>query len=129
MLLVLLIFVKDLTEYSLNDYHYERIQPPDKNQEEQVYKTIKCPLKSVLKDYTKLQPIIDDVVKDIHKFVIIVYQFIKLYVLEKFKNNKPFPTINQNFILDVLKTIATSETNRGKSNKDTHIKNKDCKDD
>jgi hypothetical protein len=38
---------------------------PDKNQEEQVYKIIKCPLKSVLKEYNKLQPIIDNVVKDI----------------------------------------------------------------
>ena len=104
-------------------------KPPDKNQEEQVYKIIKCPLKSVLKEYTKLQPIIDDVVKDINKFVIIGYQFIRLYLLDKFNNNKPFPTINKNFILDVLKTIATSETNRGKSNKDTNIKNKDCKDD
>ena len=102
---------------------------PDKNQEEQVYKIIKCPLKSVLKEYTKLQPIIDDVVKDINKFVIISYQFIRLYLLDKFNNNKPFPTINKNFILDVLKTIATSETNRGKSNKDTNIKNKDSKDD
>ena len=104
-------------------------KPPDKNQEEQVYKIIKCPLKSVLKEYTKLQPIIDDVVKDINKFVIIGYQFIRLYLLDKFNNNKPFPTINKNFILDVLKTIATSETNRGKSNKDTNIKNKDSKDD
>ena len=74
-------------------------KPPDKNQEEQVYKIIKCPLKSVLKEYTKLQPIIDDVVKDINKFVIIGYQFIRLYLLDKFNNNKPFPTINKNFIL------------------------------
>jgi hypothetical protein len=63
-------------------------KPPDKNQEEQVYKIIKCPLKSVLKEYTKLQPIIDDVVKDINKFVIIGYQFIRLYLLDKFYNNK-----------------------------------------
>ena len=104
-------------------------KPPDKNQEEQVYKIIKCPLKSVLKEYTKLQPIIDDVIKDINKFVIIGYQFIRLYLLDKFNNNKQFPIINKNFILDVLKTIATSETNRGKSNKDANIKNKDNKDD
>ena len=104
-------------------------KPPDKNQDEQVYKIIKCPLKSVLKEYNKLQPIIDDIVKDINKFVILGYQFIRLYLLDKFNNNKPFPTINKNFILDVLKTISTSETNRGKSNKDTNIKNKDCKDD
>ena len=34
---------------------------------------------------------------------------------------------NKQFILDVLKTIATSETNRGKSNKDENIKNKSNK--
>jgi len=106
-----------------------RKKPPDKNQEEQVYKIIKCPLKSVLKEYTKLQPIIDDFVKDINKFVIIGYQFIRLYLLDKFNNNKSFPTINKSFILDVLKTIASSDTNRGKSNKDANIKNKDSKDD
>jgi len=77
-------------------------KPPDKNNEEQVYKIIKCPLKTVLKQYDILQPIIDDVVKDINKFVILGYQFIKLYLLDKFNNNKPFPTINKNFILDVL---------------------------
>jgi ribosomal protein L29 len=37
--------------------------------------------------------------------------------------------INKQFVLDVLKTISTSETSRGKSNKDNKIKNKDIKDD
>jgi len=100
----------------------------NKSLNEQVYRIIKCPLKSVLKEYDKLQPIIDDVVKDINKFVILGFQFIKLYLLDKFNNNKSFPTINKNFILDVLKTIATSDTKRGKSNKDCNIKNKSTKD-
>jgi hypothetical protein len=104
-------------------------KPPDPVQNEQVYRMIKCPLKSVLKEYDKLQPIIDDVVKDINKFVILGYQFIRLYLLDKFNTNKDFPTINKSFILDVLKIIATSETNRGKSNKDENIKNKSIKDD
>lgn len=103
--------------------------PPDSIPNEQVYMMIKCPLKSVLKEYDKLQPIIDDVVKDINKFVILGYQFIRLYLLDKFTTNKDFPTINKSFILDVLKKIATSETNRGKSNKDENIKNKSIKDD
>ena len=104
-------------------------KPPEELQNEQVYRMIKCPLKSVLKEYNKLQPIIDDVVKDINKFVILGYQFVRLYLLDKFNTNKVFPTINKSFILDVLKTIATSETNRGKSNKDENIKNKSIKDD
>ena len=104
-------------------------KPPDPVQNEQVYRMIKCPVKSVLKEYDKLQPIIDDIVKDINKFVILGYQFIRLYLLDKFNTNKDFPTINKSFILDVLKTIATSETNRGKSNKDENIKNKYIKDD
>jgi hypothetical protein len=102
-------------------------KPPDENQ--LVYRMIKCPLKSVLKEYDKLQPIINDVIKDINKFVVLGYQFIRLYLLDKFNNKKEFPTINKNFILDVLKTIASSDTNRGKSNKENKIKNKSVKDD
>jgi hypothetical protein len=102
-------------------------KPPDENQ--QVYRMIKCPLKSVLKEYDKLQSIINDVVKDINKFVVLGYQFIRLYLLDKFNNKKEFPTINKNFILDVLKTIASGDTNRGKSNKENKIKNKSVKDD
>lgn len=104
-------------------------KPPDPSKNEQVYRMIKCPLKSVLKEYEKIQPIIDEVVKDINKFVLLGYQFIRLYLLDKFTLNKDFPTINKSFVLDVLKTIATSETKRGKSNKEDNIKNKSIKDD
>ena len=41
-------------------------KPPD-IEKEQVYRIIKCPLKAVLKEYDKLQPIINDVVKDFAK--------------------------------------------------------------
>ena len=44
---------------------------------EQVYRTIKCPLKSVLKEYDKLQPIIENCVKDINEIIILAYQFIR----------------------------------------------------
>lgn len=107
-------------------------KPPDKKdiqQKEQVYRIIKCPLKSVLKEYNKLQPLIDDVVKDINKIVIVSYQFIRLFLLDKFTNNKEFPIIDKQFILDVIKTVASSDTERGKKNKDENIKNKTTKDD
>lgn len=106
-------------------------EPPDKEKQlnEQIYKMVKCPLKAVLKEYDTLQLLIDGVVKDINQFVIIGYQFIRLYLLDKFHNKKEFPIINKQFILDVLKTIASSDTNRGKSNKNENIKNKSVKDD
>ncbi len=95
----------------------------------QVYKIIKCPLKSILKKSDIILPIIENTVKEINQFVIIGYQFVKLYLLTKYTNNIDLPTINKQFILDVLKTISTSETNRGKKTKDENIKNKDLKND
>jgi hypothetical protein len=95
----------------------------------QVFKIIKCPLKSILKKPDVILPIIENTVKEINQFVIIGYQFIRLYLLNKFTNNIDFPIINKQFILDVLKTIAPSETNKGKKTKDENIKNKDLKKD
>lgn len=95
---------------------------------EQVYRTIKCPLKSVLKEYDALQPIIEQCVKDINEIIILAYQFIRLYLLDKFSNNKELPTINKQFILDVLKTVSSTETNKGKQKTENKIKNKEGKD-
>ena len=69
-------------------------KPPDKNQEEQVYKIIKCPLKSVLKEYTKLQPIIDDVVKDITPFSVNIETLYYL-VFSSYLFIKSFACINK----------------------------------
>ncbi len=46
---------------------------------EQVYRTIKCPLKSVLKQFDTIQPVLDNTVKDINQLIIYTYQFIKLF--------------------------------------------------
>ena len=95
---------------------------------EQIYKVIKVPLKSVFKNYDKIQPIIEDTVKDINQLVIIGYQFLRLFLLEKFNNNQEFPIINKQFILDILKTIGINNTSRGKSINNDKIKNKSIKD-
>lgn len=56
------------------DIIQENIKNEDTNEtNEQVYKTIKCSLKSVLKDYDTLQPIIEECVKDINEIVILGY--------------------------------------------------------
>ena len=45
----------------------------------QIYKIIKCPLKSVIKDkkFNIIQPIIQKAVFDINELVILTYQFIR----------------------------------------------------
>jgi len=104
-------------------------KPPDINHINQnVFRIIKCPLKCILKEYDKLHPIIDNCVKDINQFVIIGYQFIRLYLLDKYNKNEDLPIVDKQFILDVLKTIGKSETNRGKQKSEEKIINKDTKD-
>lgn len=95
---------------------------------EKIYKVIKVPLKSIVKNYNKIQSIIENTVKDINQLVILGYQFLRLFLLDKFNNNQNFPTINKQFILDILKTIGINETTRGKSTNIDKIKNKSLKD-
>ena len=94
----------------------ENKKPPDISNDN-IFRVIKCPLKAVLKDYNNIQPIIEDAVKDINKFVIFGYQFIRLYLLDKFNNNQELPTINKQFVLDVIKTISSPNTKRGQKTK------------
>jgi len=112
------------------DIIQENIKNEDTKQtNEQIYKTIKCPLKSVLKNYDTLQPIIEECVKDINEIVILGYQFIRLYLLNKFVNKKELPNVNKQFILDVLKNVSSSDTNKGKQKSESKISNKEGKDD
>ena len=97
--------------------------PPDPPEKEQVYRIIKCPLKCVLKKYDTLQPIIEKAVMDINEIVILSYQFIRVYLLDKFNNNQELPTINKQFVLDVIKTISSPNSTRGQKTKEENIKN------
>lgn len=104
-------------------------KPPNKTKQKNIYRTIKCPLKTVLKNYKILHPIIEKNVNDINQFVIIGYQFIRLYLLHKFNNGEKLPIVNKQFILDVLKTIGNTKTKAGKQKTDSKIKNKQLKKD
>ena len=97
--------------------------PPDPPEKEQVYRIIKCPLKCVLKRYDTLHPIIENAVMDTNEIVILSYQFIRAYLLNKFNNNQELPTINKHFVLDVIKTISSPNTKRGQKTKQENIKN------
>jgi hypothetical protein len=96
-------------------------KPPDPS--EQVYRIIKCPLKCLLKKYNTLQPIIENAVIDMNEIVILSYQFIRLYLLDKFNNNKELPIINKQFVLDVIKTISSPNSKRGQKTKQENIRN------
>ena len=77
-------------------------KPPDPSK--QVYRIIKCPLKCVLKKYDTLHPIIEKAVMDMNEIVILSYQFIRLYLLDKFNNNQALPNINKQFLLHLIQT-------------------------
>jgi hypothetical protein len=84
-----------------------------------VYKTFKIPLKSILYEH-KIQPILNHLVFDINDLVIHSYQFIRLYLLDLYHKNQPFPTIDETFILYCIKTLGTRD-NRGKQSTNTAL--------
>ena len=91
-----------------------------RNNEKSVYKTFKIPLKTILLNRDTIQPIINHLVFEMNDLVIHTYQFIRLYVLDKYTKNQLLPTIDETFILYCIKTLG-SRDNRGKKGKDTEL--------
>ena len=91
-----------------------------RNSEKSAYKTFKIPLKFILQNRDTTQPVIDNLVFEMNDLVIHTYQFIRLYVLDKYTKNQPLPTINETFILYCIKTLGYRD-NRGKKGKDTEL--------
>jgi hypothetical protein len=84
------------------------------------YKTLKIPLKTILLNRDTIQPVINNLVFEMNDLVIHTYQFIRLYVLYCYSNNKPLPELNYTFISYCIKTLGTRD-NRGKKCKDTEL--------
>ena len=91
-----------------------------RNSEKSTYKTFKIPLKTILLNRDTTQPVINQLVFEMNDLVIHTYQFIRLYVLDKYTKNQPLPTIDETFILYCIKTLGTRD-NRGKKGKDTEL--------
>jgi len=91
-----------------------------RNNEKPTYKTFKIPLKTILLNRDMIQPVINNLVFEMNDLVIHTYQFIRLYILNCYTNNKPLPTIDETFILYCIKTLG-SRDNRGKKGKDTEL--------
>ena len=75
-------------------------------------KTNKDNLKNIIKDNTVL-PIIEELVIRINKIVIHAYQFLKLYLLHLYENNKSFPELDKDYISDIFKVITKRKCGSG----------------
>ena len=75
-------------------------------------KTTKDNIKNVIRDENLLNNINDIVIRT-NKIVIHSYQFLKLYLLNLYKNNKSFPIIDKEFICDIFKVITIRKCNTG----------------
>jgi hypothetical protein len=58
-------------------------------------------IKNILKD-NDINPIINEIVSRTNKIVVHSYQFLKLYFINLFHNNQPFPTLDKEFICDIF---------------------------
>lgn len=92
----------------------------NKSSDKQLYQTIKTSLKSVLRDYQTIQPQLNNLVIKCNDIVIQTYQFIRLYILDKYNNKEELPNIDDKFILYCIKTQGIRD-NRGKQAKDTKL--------
>lgn len=77
------------------------------------YKTVKCPLKAILRNYDKYAPQINNIVIRCNDIVIETYQFIRLFVLDKYRKNQPIPEIDSKFISYCISAIGKRDA-RGK---------------
>ena len=84
-----------------------------RNDDKSAYKTFKIPLKSILRDRATIQPVLNDLVFDINDLVIHSYQFIRLYVLHCYHQQRTLPVIDDTFILYCIKILGTRD-NRGR---------------
>jgi len=84
----------------------------DENLNFDYMKTTKDNIRNVIRDETLLNNINDIVIRT-NKIVIHSYQFLKLYLLDLYKNNKSFPIIDKEFICDIFKVITIRKCNTG----------------
>lgn len=75
-------------------------------------KTNKDNIKNIIRD-DELLPIINDITIRTNKIVIHSYQFLKLYLLDLYENNKPFPILDKEYICDIFKVITVRKCNSG----------------
>ena len=90
----------------------KRDEPTDEPATQSSYRTIKCSLKSIVRDETII-PQIEAIVLHCNAIVIEAYQFIRLFCLTKYAKGAELPQLDEKFILYCLKATGTRD-NRGR---------------
>ena len=86
------------------------------------YQTLKIPLKSILIDHTTMLPVLNDLVTEMNDLVTHTYSFIRLFVLDHYIHDRPFPTLDADFVKYSMKTLG-SKSNCGRKIKNTELMN------
>ena len=94
-------------------------KPPDPGVN-QKYKTFNIPLTKIIKNVDEINNKLEDAVKRTNKIVIHAYQFIRLWIINKYNNNKIIPEITE----DIFKLAfrALSKTPKGNKPKGDNLK-------
>ena len=91
----------------------KRVEPTGVPATQSSHRTIKCSLKSIVRDETII-PQIEAIVLHCNAIVIEAYQFIRLFCLTKYAaKDVALPQLNEKFILYCLKATGTRD-NRGR---------------
>jgi hypothetical protein len=78
------------------------------------YRTIKVPLKKVLKHYDIIQPKIESAVIRVNDFAFMGYEFLKLFLIDKFGKGEVLPKITKKLITNIFNTIGEKDSKRGR---------------
>ena len=86
-------------------------EPPDPDpdstsENHQNFRTVKVPLKKVLKHYELIHPKIEDTVLRANQLASVGYEFMKLYVLHRFEHGEELPKINDQLLTKIFRLIG-----------------------
>ena len=86
-------------------------RPPDLSHS--YYKTVKTSLRSIVTDSYVVERLNATAIMA-HRIEIHTLQFLKLYLLHSYDTTKNLPIVNHSLILNIMKTLAPKQTQRGR---------------
>ncbi len=92
------------------------------------YKTYKTKLKNIIKNDETLE-VIEKLVVTNNLIVYHTYQYIKLYLIDCYDKSQTLPLIDEDFVVNIMKTIASTKDKRGsRPSQETTIQRQKFKD-